>query len=50
MSTTNKPNNLIAYRAIALDLDGTLTNHDKEVTPITRQALMRAQKDGAHII
>ena len=50
MSTTNKPNNLIAYRAIALDLDGTLTNHDKEVTPITRQALMRVQKDGAHII
>ena len=50
MSTTNKPNNLIAYRAIALDLDGTLTNHDKEVTPITRQTLMRAQKDGAHII
>ena len=50
MSTTNKPNNLIAYRAIALDLDGTLTNHDKEVTPSTRQALMRAQKDGAHII
>lgn len=50
MSTTNKLNNLIAYRAIALDLDGTLTNHDKEVTPITRQALMRAQKDGAHII
>ena len=50
MSTTNKTNNSIAYRAIALDLDGTLTNHDKEVTPITRQALMTAQKDGAHII
>lgn len=50
MSTTNKTNNSIAYRAIALDLDGTLTNHDKEVTPITRQALMKAQKDGAHII
>ncbi|WP_308272865.1 Cof-type HAD-IIB family hydrolase [Prevotella sp.] len=40
----------MAYRAIALDLDGTLTNHDKEVTPITRQALMKAQKNGAHII
>ena len=50
MSTTNKTNNSIAYRAIALDLDGTLTNHDKEVTPITRQALMKAQKDGVHII
>lgn len=50
MSTTNKTNNSIAYRAIALDLDGTLTNHDKDVTPITRQALMKAQKDGAHII
>ena len=45
----NKPTSL-AYRAIALDLDGTLTNHNKEVTPLTRQTLMRAQQDGAHII
>ena len=27
----------IPYRAIALDLDGTLTNHEKVVTPKTRE-------------
>lgn len=35
--------------AIALDLDGTLTNSHKEVTPRTRTALLRAQSEG-HII
>ena len=33
----------IPYRAIALDLDGTLTNHEKVVTPKTREALLKAQ-------
>ena len=46
MSTNNK----IVYRAIALDLDGTLTNSKKEVTPATREALLAAQENGAHII
>jgi Cof subfamily protein (haloacid dehalogenase superfamily) len=46
MSTNNK----IVYRAIALDLDGTLTNSKKEVTPATRKALLTAQENGAHII
>lgn len=46
MSTSNK----IVYRAIALDLDGTLTNNKKEVTPATREALLTAQENGAHII
>lgn len=40
----------IKYRAIALDLDGTLTNHNKEVTPLTHDTLLKAQADGAHII
>lgn len=38
------------FRAIALDLDGTLTNHDKVVTPRTRQALLKAQELGTIII
>ncbi len=38
------------FRAIALDLDGTLTNHDKVVTPRTRQALLLAESKGAIII
>ncbi|MDY4440858.1 MAG: HAD hydrolase family protein, partial [Prevotella sp.] len=32
------------YRIIALDLDGTLTNHDKVITPKTREALLKAQQ------
>ena len=40
----------IPYRAIALDLDGTLTNHDKVVTPKTRKALLKAESQGAVII
>lgn len=40
----------IPYRAIALDLDGTLTNHDKVVTPKTREALLKAESLGAVII
>lgn len=38
------------FRAIALDLDGTLTNHDKVVTPRTHQALLKAQELGTVII
>ena len=38
------------YRAIALDLDGTLTNHEKVVTPKTREALLKAAAKGAVII
>lgn len=40
----------IPYRAIALDLDGTLTNHEKVVTPKTRKALLKAASEGAVII
>ncbi len=40
----------IPYRAIALDLDGTLTNHEKMVTPKTREALLQASAKGAVII
>ena len=40
----------IPFRAIALDLDGTLTHHDKVVTPRTRQALLQAESKGAIII
>lgn len=44
----NKTN--IPYQMIALDLDGTLTNHEKVVTPKTREALLRAQERGAVIV
>lgn len=34
------------YEIIVLDLDGTLTNRDKVVTPRTKAALMKAQERG----
>ncbi len=40
----------LPYRAIALDLDGTLTNHDKVVTLKTREALLQAESEGVVII
>lgn len=40
----------IKYRAIALDLDGTLTNNQKQITPLTLSSLIKAQEDKAHII
>lgn len=40
----------LPYRIIALDLDGTLTNHEKVVTPKTREALLQAESEGAIIV
>ena len=38
------------YKMIVLDLDGTLTNNKKEITPRTKQALMQAQAAGLHVV
>ncbi len=38
------------YKIIVLDLDGTLTNRDKVITPRTREALMRAQDMGKIVV
>lgn len=38
------------YKMIVLDLDGTLTNRNKEVTERTRRVLMEAQKQGNIIV
>ncbi len=40
----------LPYRVIALDLDGTLTNNEKEITPRNLDALFKAQEDGAIIV
>lgn len=37
-------------RVIALDLDGTLTNEEKVITPYTFDILMRAQEQGTRLI
>ena len=38
------------YELIVLDLDGTLTNRNKEITPRTKEALMRAQEKGKIVV
>ncbi len=38
------------YEIIALDVDGTLTNSHKEITPATRNALIEAQLQGKKVI
>ena len=37
-------------KAILLDIDGTLTNRDKVITPRTRDALLRAQEAGTTLV
>ena len=38
------------YNMIVLDLDGTLTNRDKVITPRTKAALMKAQEAGKIVV
>lgn len=38
------------YNIIVLDLDGTLTNRDKIITPRTKEALMKAQDRGKIVV
>lgn len=38
------------YKMIVLDLDGTLTNEKKKITPKTKCALMKAQQMGVRIV
>lgn len=38
------------YKLLVLDLDGTLVNSRKEITPITRRALLKAQQSGVHLV
>ena len=38
------------YRVIALDLDGTLTNSRKEVSPRNKEAIRKAVEKGVHVV
>lgn len=40
----------MSYEIIVLDLDGTLTNRDKIITPRTKAALMKAQEMGKIVV
>lgn len=37
-------------KVILMDVDGTLTNHQKVITPKTREALLKAQENGALLV
>ncbi|HJF93171.1 MAG TPA: HAD hydrolase family protein, partial [Lachnoclostridium phocaeense] len=38
------------YQVLVLDLDGTLTNSKKEITPATLEALIDIQKMGKKVV
>ena len=40
----------MSYQLLVLDLDGTLTNSKKEITPPTRQALIEIQEAGKKVV
>lgn len=40
----------MAYKVLALDIDGTLTNGKKEITPATKEAVWKAAKKGVRIV
>ena len=42
--------NRLPYRVLALDLDGTLTNSQKQITPVTKAALEEAALAGVTIV
>lgn len=40
----------MGYKMIVLDLDGTLTNSEKEITPRTKEVLTRYQESGGKVV
>ena len=40
----------MGYEIIVLDLDGTLTNDEKIITPTTKEALMEMQRRGKRVV
>ena len=38
------------YELLVLDIDGTVTNSDKEVLDRTREAVIRVQKKGVNVV
>ena len=46
----NYCHHIMKYQVIVLDLDGTLTNSKKEITPPTRDALIEIQQNGKKVV
>lgn len=50
LSTIKHKDKEMKYKLLVLDLDGTLTNDEKIITPKTYDALMKAQEEGVKIV
>ena len=42
--------NFMKYKLLVLDLDGTLTNKQKKITPHTTETLLKIQEQGVKIV
>lgn len=40
----------MAYEILVLDIDGTLTNSNKEISEVTKNAIMKIQERGHHVV
>lgn len=40
----------MSYKVLVLDIDGTVTNSNKKVTPKTKEAIMKLQEDGIIVV
>ena len=49
-SNNKKVRTLMTKSLIIMDIDGTLTNSEKKITPKTKEALLAAQEQGARLI
>ena len=49
-TTTDPTCTMPRYRLLAIDIDGTLVNSRDELTPATREALVRAGRAGIHVV
>ena len=38
------------YKLLVIDVDGTLLNDQKQITPHTKSALLKAQQMGVHVV
>lgn len=40
----------MSYQLLVLDIDGTVTNSEKQVTPKTKEAILHLQEQGVHVV
>ena len=48
-SVPEEKRRIMEYKFLVLDIDGTVTNSQKEITPKTREAIIRLQEKGVPV-